>query len=221
VYVDGRSGKPTVATLYLNLVQKHLPNFYKFVHSVHKQNNGLFHDLLEWIESVITFMRTGHARTKVDYKTRQEIRTTVDLVEFVRTHIEELQWEELQREAEALQEYFVMVKERKREDVVRRMAGLDHSSAATDSSIRDTQDRGREKVTMELGGVGLQQEDVDELESVGYQHQDDEGIRGDEQGGDHHHQRGALKPPKVPVIDTLREPFVKLMNKALFRSARE
>ncbi|KAF9358079.1 hypothetical protein BGX34_009066 [Mortierella sp. NVP85] len=211
---DGRSGKPTVATLYLNLVQKHLPDFYKFVHSVHNQNNGLFHDLLEWIESIITFMRTGYARTKVDYKTRQEIRTTIDLVEFVRTHIEEFQWEELQREAESLQEYFMMVKERKREDVVRRMAGLDHSSTATDSSIRDTQDRGQEKVTMELRGAGLQQEDVDELELIGYQDQDSE-------GGDHRHQRGALKPPKVPVIDTLREPFVKLMNEALFRSARE
>src|SRR5690349_16865709 len=65
----GASGKPTAATLYLNLVRKHLPSFYKFVHAVHKQDDGIFHDLLEWIESIITFMRTGFGHARVDYKT--------------------------------------------------------------------------------------------------------------------------------------------------------
>ncbi|KAG0246372.1 hypothetical protein B0O80DRAFT_498726 [Mortierella sp. GBAus27b] len=206
---DGHSGKPTAASLYLALVKKHLPNFYKFVHSVHKQNNGLFHDLIEWIESIIAFMRTGYARTRIDYKTKEESRVTVDLVDFVRANIERSQWEEVQKEAQSLQDHFALLKERKREEVVRRMAGLDRA----DSSA---QDRERERVAMELRGIGLQQEDVDEFELISYQDQGSEIVDLDD-----HHRASAPKAPKVPVIDTLREPFVKLMNEALFRSARE
>ncbi|KAF9983814.1 hypothetical protein BGZ65_001387 [Modicella reniformis] len=216
------SGKPTIATLYLNLAKKHLPNFYKFVHSVHKLNNGLFQDLLEWVESTITFMRTGYARTGIDYKTQEEIRVTVDLIDFVRVNVERPQWEELQREAQSLQEYFILMKERKREEVVRRMAGFDHTMEGCQSSegslVRDAQDRERERMTMGLRGIGMQQEDVDELEMMSYHNQGSEDVDDDEHGD---HQRNALKAPKVPVIDTLKGPFIKLMDRALFQSARE
>ncbi|KAG0004857.1 hypothetical protein BGZ80_008916 [Entomortierella chlamydospora] len=198
---DGQSGKTPISTLYLNLVKKHLPSFYRFVHSVHKQNDGLFHDLLEWIESILTFLRTGYARTRINYKTEEEIRAAVDLDEFVKTNVDKSQWEALQKEAESLREYFVLVKDRKREEV-RRMAGLDRGSSPTQSA------REREVIANELRGMGMREEYVDELEMINYHNHEDEA-------------EGALKVPQVPVIDNLKSPFVKVMDKTLFQSARE
>ncbi|KAF9438593.1 hypothetical protein BGZ76_006645 [Entomortierella beljakovae] len=214
---DGKSGKPPISTLYLNLVKKHLPNFYRFVHSVHKQDDGLFHDLLEWIESVLIFLRTGYARRRINYKTGEELRATIDLDEFVKAFIGQNQWGDLQLEAKSLEEYFTLVKERKREKI-RHIAGLDHASQSdqTNSLLRDTQDRDRERVSKELRGLGMRQEDVDELEMINYHSCDT-----DEDETDEENQESTLKVPQVPIVDTLRVPFVNLMDKALFISARE
>ncbi|GJJ77109.1 hypothetical protein EMPS_09468 [Entomortierella parvispora] len=210
---DGRSGKPSTASLYLNLVRKHLPSFYRFVHSVHKQDDGLFHDLLEWIESILTFLRTGYARTRINYKTEEELRVSVDLKSFVRNNVDQSQWAELEQETVALQTYFGQIKERKREEV-REMARISSSSSsvssATPSVEKITVERDHDRIAKELKGMGLQQEDVDELEMINYSDDDDD----DE-------AEKALKMPKVPVIDTLKGPFVLLMDKAVFQLARE
>ena len=196
----GANGRPTTATLYLNLVRKHLPSFYKFVHSVHRQDDGLFHDLLEWIESILTFMRTGYARPPVDYATGEEKRVAIDLEELIRQNVDKQHWPQIQDEAEALRVYFSEIKDKKREQV-RQMAGLDRATISS------------ERAAQELRGLGMHQEDVDELEMINFeatsgQHDDEE----DEKGG---------KVPKVPMIDTLKVPFVQLMDKAVFQSARE
>ncbi|KAG0212831.1 hypothetical protein BGX28_005487 [Mortierella sp. GBA30] len=214
---EGHSGKQTVATLYLNLVKKHLPKFYKFVHSVHKQDDGLFRDLLEWIESIISFMRTGYARTRINYKTEEELQVAIDLDDFIRANVDNTQWEGLQQEAESLRIYFTEVKDRKREEI-RHIAGLDRASRSSEAArLAHAQELERERVARELKGVGMWQEDVDELEMINYEgHTDfyDDGEEGQE-------GQGRLKLPKAPVIDTLREPFVTLLDKTLFQSARE
>ncbi|KAF9297625.1 hypothetical protein BGZ74_009743 [Mortierella antarctica] len=198
----GANGRPTTATLYLNLVRKHLPNFYKFVHSVHKQDDGLFHDLLEWFESILTFMRTGYSRPPVDYKTGEERTVAIDLEVFIRQNVDRAQWAQIRDEAEALRVYFTEVKDQKREKVWQ-MAGLDQATISS------------ERVALELRELGLHQEDVDELEMINFeangQHSDDE----DGKGGQ------GKKVPMVPVIDSLKTPFVALMDKAVFQSARE
>lgn len=208
--IDGRSGKPSTASLYLNLVRKHLPSFYKFVHSVHKQDDGLFHDLLEWIESILTFMRTGYARTRINYKTEEELRVTVDLKAFVSENLDKTQWAELVREAQTLQTYFGDVKERKREELLQMARASSSSSSSPVPSVGTiTQGRDHDRISKELKSMGLQQEDVDELEMINY---------GDD---DEDEAEAALKIPKVPVIDTLKGPFVQLIDKAMFQSARE
>ncbi|KAF9110037.1 hypothetical protein BGX27_006860 [Mortierella sp. AM989] len=214
---DGKDGKPPISTLYLNLVKKHLPSFYKFVHSVYKQDDGLFRDLLKWIESILTFMRTGYARTGADIKPDEELRVTVDLDEMVKTNVDKERWEVLQKEAESLREYFALVKDRKREEV-RHMAGLDRASqtSRSDSHLGEAHDRDRERVAEELRGIGMQQEDVDELEMINYHN-----YNGDDRDEDDENKEGVLKVPSVPVIDTLKDPFVKLMDKALFQTARK
>ncbi|KAF9350210.1 hypothetical protein BGX34_001352 [Mortierella sp. NVP85] len=230
---DGASGKPTAASLYLNLVRKHLPSFYKFVHGVHKQDDGIFHDLLGWIESLITFMRTGYCHARVDYKTGEELRVGIDLNGFVKQTIDTSDWEQLQREAEALRVYFTEVKSRKR-DRVRQMASLDRAATTTASpdlksgslfSDESDEEAGgseqeRRRMSKELRGMGLQDEDVEDLEMINWDSKTG-GKEGEEEGEEAADGEMGLKVPKVPMIDTLQEPFVHLMSEMVFRTARE
>ncbi|KAK3807759.1 MAG: hypothetical protein J3Q66DRAFT_84238 [Benniella sp.] len=229
---DGASGKPTAASLYLNLVRKHLPSFYKFVHGVHKQDDGIFHDLLGWIESLITFMRTGYCHARIDYKTGEELRVGIDLDAFVKQTIDTSDWEQLQREAEALRVYFTDVKSRKR-DRVRQMASLDRAATTTASpdlksgslfSDESDEESGgseqeRRRMSRELRGMGLQDEDVEDLEMINWDSKTDG--KEEEAEGEVADGEMGLKVPKVPMIDTLQEPFVRLMGEMVFRTARE
>ncbi|KAF4594769.1 PX domain protein [Ophiocordyceps camponoti-floridani] len=44
---------------FIDLCQRHEHNFYKFVHEVHTHDNGLFTQLMGWIESILEFLRKG------------------------------------------------------------------------------------------------------------------------------------------------------------------
>lgn len=158
-------------------------------------------------------MRTGFGHPRVNYKTGEELRVGIDLDEFVKKAIDPTQWEQIQKEAEALRMYFAEVKDRKQEEV-RQMAGLDRAS----NSAGGGDDEENERVVNELRGMGMQQEDVDELEMINW-----EGSKVDTSNGSQEDEGGefGLKMPQVPTIDTLKSPFVNLMNDVLFRTARE
>ncbi|KAF9584563.1 hypothetical protein BGW38_006015 [Lunasporangiospora selenospora] len=237
-----KEGSPTVATLYLNLVRKHLPSFYKFVHAVHSEDDGIFQDLLGWIDSIITFMRTGFGHRRVDYSTGEELRLGVDLDRFIKESIPEEDWRRLQDEAEELRKYFSEVKDRKKEKI-RRMAGLDRESRSRgtmDAGFHDegeaihdvhTQEQlrehaGQQRIAQELRDLGLYHEDVDELELLNtesvYDSADDTGGHDDKTGGAPAVEgEEGVRIPKVPTVERLLDPFVQLMDKALFQTARE
>lgn len=44
---------------FIDLCQRHEHNFYKFVHEVHTHDNGLFTQLMGWIEGILEFLRNG------------------------------------------------------------------------------------------------------------------------------------------------------------------
>ncbi|PNS18567.1 PX domain-containing protein [Sphaceloma murrayae] len=44
---------------FIDLCQRHEGDFYKFVHEVHVHDNGLFDQLMQWIEGILTFLRHG------------------------------------------------------------------------------------------------------------------------------------------------------------------
>lgn len=44
---------------FIDLCQRHEGDFYKFVHEVHTHDNGLFDQLMQWIEGILTFLRHG------------------------------------------------------------------------------------------------------------------------------------------------------------------
>ncbi|OAL55996.1 hypothetical protein IQ07DRAFT_557906 [Pyrenochaeta sp. DS3sAY3a] len=44
---------------FIDLCARHEDNFYKFVHEVHKHDNGLFDQLMGWLEGILEFLRHG------------------------------------------------------------------------------------------------------------------------------------------------------------------
>ncbi|CAN9340732.1 unnamed protein product [Alternaria alternata] len=44
---------------FIDLCARHEGNFYKFVHEVHKHDNGLFDQLMGWLEGILDFLRHG------------------------------------------------------------------------------------------------------------------------------------------------------------------
>jgi hypothetical protein len=51
---------------FIDLCQRHEHNFYKFVHEVHTHDNGLFTQLMGWIEGILDFLRQGPKAGKLD-----------------------------------------------------------------------------------------------------------------------------------------------------------
>lgn len=51
---------------FIDLCQRHEHNFYKFVHEVHTHDNGLFTQLMGWIEGILEFLRRGPSGGSLD-----------------------------------------------------------------------------------------------------------------------------------------------------------
>ncbi|KAJ8127512.1 hypothetical protein O1611_g6124 [Lasiodiplodia mahajangana] len=51
---------------FIDLCQRHENNFYKFIHEVHTHDNGLFTQLMGWIEGILEFLRHGPAGGAID-----------------------------------------------------------------------------------------------------------------------------------------------------------
>ncbi|GJN77665.1 PX domain-containing protein [Purpureocillium lilacinum] len=51
---------------FIDLCQRHEHNFYKFVHEVHTHDNGLFTQLMGWIEGILEFLRKGPNNGKLN-----------------------------------------------------------------------------------------------------------------------------------------------------------
>ena len=51
---------------FIDLCARHEDNFYKFVHEVHIHDNGLFTQVMGWLEGILGFLRQGPAGGKLD-----------------------------------------------------------------------------------------------------------------------------------------------------------
>ncbi|KAI9838658.1 MAG: hypothetical protein M1819_004972 [Sarea resinae] len=51
---------------FIDLCARHQDNFYKFVHEVHIHDNGLFEQLMGWLEGILQFLRYGPSGGKLD-----------------------------------------------------------------------------------------------------------------------------------------------------------
>ena len=51
---------------FIDLCERHQDDFYKFVHEVHIHDNGLFDQLMGWLEGILEFLRHGPKGGKLD-----------------------------------------------------------------------------------------------------------------------------------------------------------
>ncbi|KAL8806942.1 MAG: hypothetical protein Q9200_004868 [Gallowayella weberi] len=51
---------------FIDLCARHQDNFYKFVHEVHIHDNGLFTQLMGWLEGILEFLRCGPKGGRLD-----------------------------------------------------------------------------------------------------------------------------------------------------------
>lgn len=51
---------------FIDLCARHEHNFYRFVHEVHTHDNGLFTQLMGWIEGILEFLRKGPKNGTLD-----------------------------------------------------------------------------------------------------------------------------------------------------------
>lgn len=51
---------------FIDLCARHEHNFYKFVHEVHTHDNGLFTQLMGWIEKILEFLRKGPKNGRIN-----------------------------------------------------------------------------------------------------------------------------------------------------------
>lgn len=51
---------------FIDLCARHEDNFYKFVHEVHIHDNGLFTQIMSWLEGILEFLRHGPKGGKLD-----------------------------------------------------------------------------------------------------------------------------------------------------------
>lgn len=66
---------------FIDLCQRHEHHFYKFVHEVHTHDNGLFTQLMGWIEGILEFLRTGPRNGSLDVNALFEGATSSGVVD--------------------------------------------------------------------------------------------------------------------------------------------
>lgn len=55
----GNSDPNVTVQSFIDLCARHEDDFYKFVHEVHTHDNGLFDQLMGWLEGILEFLRRG------------------------------------------------------------------------------------------------------------------------------------------------------------------
>lgn len=99
---------------FVDLVARHEARFYNFVHQVHSKGEGLFDNLMKWIELFINFVRDG-------------LPTPISL-EFLLPHAGK-ERREVMAEVDAIVEYHRKLKVAHQEKVKRRMLRVETAAA--------------------------------------------------------------------------------------------
>ncbi|KAK4042571.1 succinate flavoprotein subunit [Parachaetomium inaequale] len=66
---------------FIDLCQRHEHHFYSFVHEVHTHDNGLFTQLMGWIEGILEFLRHGPTNGSLDINALFEGATSTGVVD--------------------------------------------------------------------------------------------------------------------------------------------
>jgi len=62
---DSSMSPSTLVQSFIDLAARHEQDLYTFVHQVHIHDDGLFEDLMGWIELILAFLRNGTAKVDI------------------------------------------------------------------------------------------------------------------------------------------------------------
>lgn len=136
---------------FVDLVGRHEDRFYNFVHQVHSKGEGLFDNLMKWIELFINFVRDG-------------LPTPISL-EFLLPHGGK-QRRDLMREVDLIIDYHRKIKAAHHDKVKRRMIAGESTGSDADAAFMTS--------VMENFQVGSILGDVNEVEEEESEEEDDE-----------------------------------------------
>ncbi|KAL9046842.1 MAG: hypothetical protein Q9214_000432 [Letrouitia sp. 1 TL-2023] len=205
---------------FIDLCARHQDNFYKFVHEVHVHDNGLFSQLMGWLEGILQFLRHGPRGGKLDMNAL--FQGAVDMSQIDK--------------AKAIAEIDALVKwqeERKKwhQDKTRQKMAIEHSSSSSALAANDhvpTPPPGAN--TFRPSDFGLHEADVAELQQNGGFDSDSDSEEEEEENLDpiegerrrrakaqDRLRRSAGEPVKPQVVElkALREGFLAMLRMVL------
>ncbi|KAI0340931.1 hypothetical protein BDW22DRAFT_1359779 [Trametopsis cervina] len=155
--------------IFIDLIQRHEQSFYSFVHKVHSKGEGLFDQLMRWIEQFLTLMREG-------------LGSPISL-EFLLPHTGK-EREEIMQEVDAVARYHYLLKVAY-EAKVRRRFGRSQAQSEADAEDEAAADLVN-GVVSDLSFGDLVKGDADELAAEGSDEEDSgsESDSDEEEGSD-------------------------------------
>ncbi|KAK4700666.1 hypothetical protein P7C70_g5570, partial [Phenoliferia sp. Uapishka_3] len=208
----------TVQT-FVDLVARHENRFYHFVHQVHSKGEGLFDNLMKWIELFINFVRDG-------------LPSPVSL-EFLLPHGGKERADVL-AEVDSIIEYHRKLKSAHHERMRKRMDKGHQTEADTDAAFVSG--------VMANLHISSVMGDVEEVTAEDSEEDEDyDGVRSsDEEGGQEEARprvpgglvpipsrrngkkdRAPIEPPKLKLIPTLTSVFVEMVREPLVKARKE
>ena len=207
---------------FIDLCARHQDNFYKFVHEVHVHDNGLFSQLMGWLEGILEFLRYGPKGGKLDmnalFQGAVEMRQ-VDKAAAIQEIDQLIKWQE----------------DRKKwhQDKTRQKMAAEHSSSSGGGGgapvMSSTTPPPPGSATFKSSDFGIDAGDLADLDEVdgesGEEEREDSEEDGDPIAGERrrrlrnqdHLRRSAGEPvkPDVRQLKGLREGFVTMLRMVL------
>ena len=198
---------------FIDLCSRHQDNFYKFIHEVHTHDNGLFTQLMGWLEGILEFLRRGPAGGKLDMNALFQGACdmhTIDKAEAIAEINELIKWQE----------------ERKKwhQDKTRQKMAAESGPGLGNGGIAAPG-----SATFKSSDFGLHEEDLAEMQvedsSEEEEDEDEENGRGDPIAGERKRRKrvqdrlrrtaGEPVKPEVKQLGAMKEGFLAMLRMVL------
>lgn len=204
---------------FIDLCARHEHNFYKFVHEVHTHDNGLFTQLMGWIEGILEFLRKGPKNGKLNVNALFEGGVSAGVINKEKA-VEEINaliaWQESRKKWH--------------NDKTRQKMAAESSTAVPGGGTGPGGLVGGGVLSFDVSDFGLDRADVDDFND--YQEEDSEdeleaeaeddldpieAERRRRQKQQHHLRRRAGEPvkPKIDEVHKLKENFLVMLREVL------
>ncbi|KAG0140995.1 hypothetical protein CROQUDRAFT_52380 [Cronartium quercuum f. sp. fusiforme G11] len=216
-----------IVQTFVDLVSRHEGDFYKFVHQVHSKGSGLFDGLMNWIESLVNFVREG-LNEKISLET-------------LLPHSETMERIEIMKEIDLVIEYHRKLKVAHYQRMTKRLARNENQEDQVGNSDTAFVEGVMDNLNLSkvVGGdveearveEGEEEDDDDETDSENYNSDEEEEEDDDDEKNSNKHKhnnnkakgkgkskfkdRVLIEPPQLSLIPTLVPLFTELVQQLL------